>query len=84
MRHHKVWTCGTTAARLHETSVRQANGEWILPTAADVFHDYMQSTGSEILRREAAREYLAQSRIPEKIASGAQLLSGVNRTVAAS
>ena len=79
----RVWTCGTSAARLHETSVRQANGEWILPTAADVFHDYMQSTGSEILLPEAAREYLAQSRIPEMIASGAQLLSGVNRTVAA-
>lgn len=83
MRNYKVWTCGTSAARLHETSVRQANGEWILPTAADVFHDYMQSTGSEILLPEAAREYLAQSRIPEMIASGAQLLSGVNRTVAA-
>ena len=83
MRNYKVWTCGTSAARLHETSVRQANGEWILPTAADVFHDYMQSTGNEILLPEAAREYLAQSRIPEMIASGAQLLSGVNRTVAA-
>ena len=61
MRNYKVWTCGTSAARLHETSVKRENGEWILPTAEDVFKDYMQSTGDQILLPAEARAYLAAS-----------------------
>ena len=46
------------ASRLHETSIRKLDGEWILPTAADVYEDYMLSTGSEIRLPKAAEAYL--------------------------
>ncbi|MDO5532597.1 nitronate monooxygenase [Sutterella sp.] len=58
MRNYKVWTCGATTSRLNETSVRTSSGEWILPTAEDVYSDYMNSTGTHIELPKAAKEYL--------------------------
>ena len=58
MRNYKVWTCGAMASRLRETSIQKEDGAWILPTAADVYEDYMESTGNEIRLPKAALEYL--------------------------
>ena len=58
MRNYKVWTCGAMASRLRETSIQKEDGTWILPTAADVYEDYMESTGDEIRLPKAALEYL--------------------------
>lgn len=46
------------ASRLRETSIQKEDGTWILPTAADVYEDYMESTGDEIRLPKAALEYL--------------------------
>ena len=36
----KVWTLGDMAWRLKETSHKDADGRWVLPTTAEVFDDY--------------------------------------------
>ena len=54
----QLWTCGAMASRLRETSIQKEDGAWILPTAADVYEDYMESTGNEIRLPKAALEYL--------------------------
>ncbi len=48
MRRFKVWTCGHYAYRLKETAVARSNGTWKLPTAEQVFCDYLFSTNHEI------------------------------------
>lgn len=52
MRNYKVWTCGTTVSRLKETTVRNADGSWVLPSASHIFKDYRYSKGSDILLPE--------------------------------
>lgn len=59
MRNYKVWTCGASASRLHETSVRRADGTWIQPKAREVYEDYLHSEGEHIELPEAAKAYLA-------------------------
>lgn len=41
MRNFKIWTCGATAWRLKETSVKGADGRWIEPTTEAIFKDYL-------------------------------------------
>lgn len=41
MRNYKVWTCGTTVSRLKETTGRDASGKWILPSAEEIYQDYL-------------------------------------------
>ena len=48
MRNYKVWTCGATVSRLKETTVRLADGSWYLPTARQIYEDYMTSTAQHI------------------------------------
>ena len=48
MRNYKVWTCGATVSRLKETTVRLADGSWYLPTAQQIYEDYMTSTSQDI------------------------------------
>ncbi|MBO5658762.1 MAG: nitronate monooxygenase [Duodenibacillus sp.] len=48
MRNYKLWTCGTTVSRLKETTVRLPDGTWHLPSAEDIFNDYMFSTGDDV------------------------------------
>lgn len=74
MRNYKVWTCGAMASRLRETSIQKEDGEWILPTAADVYEDYMESTGSEIRLPKAAQDYLREHQTHQ--ASQTNLSSG--------
>ncbi len=52
MRNYKVWTCGATVSRLKETTVKLPDGSWYLPTAEQIYNDYMTSMGDHI---EAAR-----------------------------
>ena len=48
MRNYKVWTCGATVSRLKETTVKLPDGTWYLPTAEQIYNDYMTSTGDHI------------------------------------
>ena len=41
MRRFRVWTCGETASRLKETLEVDNEGVYVLPSAADVFNDYL-------------------------------------------
>lgn len=58
MRNYKVWTCGATTSRLHETSVQREDGSWIQPKAAEVYEDYLHSEGEHIELPQAAKAYL--------------------------
>ncbi len=48
MRNYKLWTCGATAGRLKETSVKLSDGTWYEPPAEHIFRDYLLSTGDRI------------------------------------
>lgn len=48
MRNHYVWTCGSNAYRLKETTLKLADGTYLLPTAEQVFKDYQFSKNNEI------------------------------------
>lgn len=48
MRNFDIWTCGQTAARLKDTTVKNADGEYRLLSAEHVFRDYQFSTGGHI------------------------------------
>ncbi|HEX2950346.1 MAG TPA: nitronate monooxygenase [Armatimonadota bacterium] len=50
MHGYNVWTCGHYAYRLKETTNRLPDGQYQLPTAEQVFHDYQFSTNHEIER----------------------------------
>ena len=45
----KIWTCGHTVSRLKETTHRLLDGTYQLPTAEQVFTDYLQSIDQRIL-----------------------------------
>ena len=62
------------ASRLRETTIQKEDGEWILPTAADIYEDYMESTGSEIRLPKAAQDYLREHQTHQ--ASQTNLSSG--------
>lgn len=48
MRNHYVWTCGSNAYRLKETTLKLADGTYLLPTAEHVFKDYQFSKDNKI------------------------------------
>lgn len=41
---YKVWTCGHHVSRLKDTTRREADGTYVIPTAEEVFLDYMRTT----------------------------------------
>ncbi len=43
MRNFKVWTCGASVSRLKEVIERNPDGSWQLPSAEQVWKDYVQS-----------------------------------------
>ena len=49
MRNYKLWTCGASAWRLKETSVKLPDGTWYQPPAEHIFRDYLTSRRDEIL-----------------------------------
>lgn len=51
MRNCKVWTLGAMAWRLKETSHKDSDGRWVLPTTAEVFDDYCYGVRDEVCRR---------------------------------
>ena len=40
MKLYNVWTCGATVSRLKEVTAKDANGQWIIPSAEEVYNDY--------------------------------------------
>jgi len=48
MRNFDIWTCGHYAYRLKDTSVRLSDGNYLLPAAEHIFHDYQYSTEHQI------------------------------------
>ena len=53
MRNFEIWTCGQTASRLKDTSVRLPDGSFQLLTAEHVFKDYQFSTEGQVRLPEA-------------------------------
>ena len=43
MRNFKVWTCGASVSRLKDVTKRLPDGTWQLPTAEEVWRDYVES-----------------------------------------
>lgn len=54
MRNYKVWTCGATVSRLKDTTVRAADGSWVLPSAEHIYNDYLLSQNQDIALPKAA------------------------------
>lgn len=48
MANYDCWTCGDTTYRLKETTVKQPDGAWYLPSAEEIFLDYQFSTDGKI------------------------------------
>ena len=48
MRNFEIWTCGQTAWRLKDTSIRGDDGTWQLLDAEHVFRDYQFSTDGRV------------------------------------
>ncbi len=48
MRNFEIWTCGQSAWRLKDTSVRRSDGTYQLLSAEHVFRDYQFGTGAQI------------------------------------
>ena len=53
MRNFDIWTCGQLTWRLKDTTVRQADGSYHIPSAAHIFQDYQFSTEQQIALPEA-------------------------------
>ncbi len=49
MRNYDVWTCGHFTYRLKDTTVKNADGSYLIPSAEHVFKDYQFSAGNDIL-----------------------------------
>jgi nitronate monooxygenase len=41
MQTYQCWTCGATTSRLKTTVKKQANGEYVLPSAKEILNDYL-------------------------------------------
>jgi nitronate monooxygenase len=48
MRNFDIWTCGQLTWRLKDTTVRQADGSYLIPSAEHIFQDYQFSTEQRI------------------------------------
>ena len=53
MRNFDIWTCGQTAWRLKDTSLKNADGSYQLLSAEHVFKDYQLSTDDRVALPEA-------------------------------
>ncbi len=62
MRNFAIWTCGQSASRLKDTSLRRADGSYQLLAAQHVFEDYQFSVGDQI--RLPARETALAPALP--------------------
>ncbi|MEZ5702855.1 MAG: nitronate monooxygenase [Burkholderiaceae bacterium] len=56
MRNFDIWTCGQTAWRLKDTSIRRADGTYQLLDAEHVFKDYQFSTDDQVALPEPEPE----------------------------
>jgi NAD(P)H-dependent flavin oxidoreductase YrpB (nitropropane dioxygenase family) len=56
MARYDCWTCGDTVSRLKETTVRLPDGSWLLPSAEDIFMDYLLSENHSIRLPEAEKQ----------------------------
>lgn len=50
MARYDCWTCGSTVSRLKETTNRLADGSWQIPSAEEIFMDYLMSEDHTIRR----------------------------------
>jgi NAD(P)H-dependent flavin oxidoreductase YrpB (nitropropane dioxygenase family) len=48
MAHYDCWTCGQTTYRLKETTNRLPDGSWQIPSAEEIFQDYLLSENHSI------------------------------------
>jgi nitronate monooxygenase len=53
MRNFDIWTCGQTAGRLKDTSLKNPDGVYQLLSAEHVFNDYLLSTDDRVALPEA-------------------------------
>jgi nitronate monooxygenase len=53
MRNFDIWTCGQTAGRLKDTSLKNPDGIYQLLSAEHVFNDYLLSTNDRVALPEA-------------------------------
>lgn len=63
MRNYKVWTCGAKTWRLKETTVRMPDGSWYVPSAEDIFNDYLTSANDSIALPEVSLEEMNACRM---------------------
>jgi hypothetical protein len=56
MARYDCWTCGHTVSRLKETTNRLQDGSWQLPSAEDIFMDYLLSENHSIRKPEAGKQ----------------------------
>jgi len=56
MARYDCWTCGHTVFRLKETTNRLPDGSWQLPSAEDIFTDYLLSENHSIRKPEIAKQ----------------------------
>lgn len=50
MRNFKVWTCGASVSRLKDVTPRLPDGTWKLPTAEEVWRDYVETECSGVTK----------------------------------
>jgi NAD(P)H-dependent flavin oxidoreductase YrpB (nitropropane dioxygenase family) len=56
MARYDCWTCGHTVSRLKETTNRLPDGSWQLPSAEDIFMDYLLSENHSIRKPEITKQ----------------------------
>ncbi|NTU53356.1 MAG: nitronate monooxygenase [Chlorobiaceae bacterium] len=56
MSRYECWTCGHTVSRLKETTNRLPDGSWQLPSAEDIFLDYLKSENHSIRKPEIVKQ----------------------------
>lgn len=60
---HNCWTCGHYVYRLKDTTIRNADGTYQLPSAAHIFHDYQYSAEHAISLPESEDEQTSVERL---------------------
>jgi NAD(P)H-dependent flavin oxidoreductase YrpB (nitropropane dioxygenase family) len=56
MSRYDCWTCGQTTSRLKETTNRLPDGSWQIPSAEEIFMDYLLSENHSIRLPEAEKQ----------------------------
>ncbi|NTU94060.1 MAG: nitronate monooxygenase [Chlorobiaceae bacterium] len=57
MARYDCWTCGSTVSRLKETTNRLPDGTWQLPSAEEIFLDYLLSEDHAIRRPALEKQF---------------------------